>query len=76
MMKEQKLKENYNKEERLTNIGRLSSFLFDSNVLKFVSNVLKFVSPLVSINIKIKLFFKLWKIVVFTYQNYLLKISL
>ena len=35
-----------NKEERLTNIGRLSSFLFVSNVLRFVSNVLKFVLSL------------------------------
>ena len=35
-----------NKEERLTNIGRLSSFLFVSNVLKFVSYMLKFVSSL------------------------------
>ena len=29
----------YIKEERLTNIGRISSFLFVSNVLKFVSSL-------------------------------------
>lgn len=39
MIKKENLEEICNKEERLTNIGRLSSFLFVSNVLKFVSSL-------------------------------------